>query len=58
MDHEAALRKADDVALRTQPSGRSEDLAPFFRSGGEAMKILTQFMGPLGKSPCGPAAGG
>jgi len=43
----ASVKAADDAVLRTQPSGRAEELAPLFKSGGEGMKILTQFQAAL-----------
>lgn len=43
----AASRYADDVLVRTQPSGRAEELAPLFREGGEAMRLLLQFQSSL-----------
>ena len=42
-----AVRIADDAVLRTQPAGRSEELSPLFKAGGEGMKILTQFQTAL-----------
>jgi len=42
-----AVKKADDVVLRTQPSSRPEDLAPLFKQGGEALKAFTQFQTAL-----------
>jgi len=42
-----AVRKADEVVLRTQPSSRPEDLAPLFKQGGEALKAFTQFQTAL-----------
>lgn len=43
----AASRYADDVLVRTQPSGRAEELAPLFREGGEALRLLLQFQSSL-----------
>ena len=43
----AASRHADDVLVRTQPSGRAEELAPLFREGGEALRLLLQFQSSL-----------
>jgi hypothetical protein len=43
----ASVKAADDAVLRTQPSGRAEDLSPLFKAGGEGMKILTQFQTAL-----------
>lgn len=40
-------RYADDVLVRTQPSGRAEELAPLFREGGEALRMLLQFQSSL-----------
>lgn len=42
-----ASRYADDVLVRTQPSGRAEELAPLFREGGEALRMLLQFQSSL-----------
>lgn len=42
-DHDKAVRKADDVILMTQPSARGVDLAPIYRRGGEATRLLLQF---------------
>lgn len=42
-DHDQAVRKADDVILMTQPSARGVDLAPIYRRGGEATRLLLQF---------------
>ena len=42
-DHDQAVRKADDVILMTQPSSRGIDLAPIYRRGGEATRLLLQF---------------
>lgn len=49
LDEAAANRKADDITLLTQPSGSPQDLAPFYKEGGEAMKIFTQFMSPVSR---------
>ena len=43
----AASRYADDVLVRTQPSGRAEEVAPLFREGGEALRLLLQFQSSL-----------
>ena len=42
-----ATQWADDVLVRTQPSGRAEELAPLFREGGEALRMLLQFQSSL-----------
>ena len=44
---EKATQWADDVLVRTQPSGRAEELAPLFREGGEALRLLLQFQSSL-----------
>ncbi|MFA5584042.1 MAG: hypothetical protein WDA09_07490, partial [Bacteriovoracaceae bacterium] len=38
-----ASEYADEVVLRTQPTGDPLELSPMFKMGGEAMKIITQF---------------
>jgi hypothetical protein len=43
LSEEAAIEKADDVTIKTQPSAREQDLSPLFRNQNEAMKMLTQF---------------
>lgn len=42
-----AIEKADDMVLKTQPSSRGVDLAPIYRTGGEAIKMLLQFTAPM-----------
>lgn len=42
-----ASEYADDVVLRTQPTGDSLELAPLFKSGGELAKVFTQFQASL-----------
>jgi len=43
MEHEEAVRKADDITLKTQPSARGVDLAPIFRGKNEWKQLLLQF---------------
>jgi hypothetical protein len=43
MSEQAAMEKADDVTLMSQPSSRSVDLSPIYRDKGEATKLLLQF---------------
>jgi hypothetical protein len=38
---------ADEVVLRTQPTGDKLELSPLFKMGGEGMKIITQFQTSL-----------
>jgi hypothetical protein len=42
-----ATEWADEVVLRTQPTGDRLELSPFFKMGGEAMRIVTQFQTSL-----------
>lgn len=47
---ELAVRKADDITRRCQPSSRAEDLSPLFKNSGknsELVKILLQFQTSL-----------
>ena len=47
---ELAVRKADDITRRCQPSSRVEDLSPLFKNSGknsELVKILLQFQTSL-----------
>ena len=41
--HEEAVRTADDITLKTQPSARGVDLAPVFRGNNEWKRLLLQF---------------
>jgi hypothetical protein len=43
LSEEAAVARADDVTIKTQPSGREQDLSPLFKNQHEAMKLITQF---------------
>jgi hypothetical protein len=43
LSEDAAIVKADDVTIKTQPSAREQDLSPLFKNQPEAMKLLTQF---------------
>ena len=42
-----ASEYADEVVLRTQPTGDKLELSPLFKMGGEGMKIITQFQTSL-----------
>ncbi len=42
-----ASEYADEVVLRVQPTGDRLELSPFYKMGGEAMKIVTQFQTSL-----------
>lgn len=44
---EEAVSKADDVTLRCQPSTREQDLSPLFKTGSEAVRLITQFQTAL-----------
>jgi len=44
---EDAISEADDVTLKCQPSAREQDLAPLFKSGSEAFRLITQFQTAL-----------
>jgi hypothetical protein len=43
LSEEEAVEKADNITLKTQPSGREQDLPDLFVNQPEAMKIITQF---------------
>jgi hypothetical protein len=43
LSEEAAIAKADDVVLKSQPSAREQDMAALFKTGSPAMQLLTQF---------------
>jgi hypothetical protein len=43
MDEEAAIREADNVTLKCQPSARGVDQSPLFRDNNEWKRILTTF---------------
>lgn len=42
-----AIAFADEMILRTQPTGDSQELSPMFKQGGEAVKAFTQFQAAL-----------
>ncbi len=42
-----AAREADDVTIKTQPTSRSQDLSPMFKSDIQVMRFLLQFQTPL-----------
>lgn len=44
---ERAVKEADKVTIRTQPTGRRADLSPAFKSDSEVQKFLLQFQGPM-----------
>lgn len=43
MTEEEAVKKADDITAKTQPSARGVDLAPVFRGNNEWKRLLLQF---------------
>jgi hypothetical protein len=43
LEPEAAVKQADDITLRCQPSARGVDLSPLFRDNNEWKRIVTQF---------------
>lgn len=43
MSPEEAVKQADDITLKTQPSARGVDLAPVFRGANEWKRLLLQF---------------
>ena len=42
-----AAKEADDVTVKTQPTSRSQDLSPMFKSDNQVMRFLLQFQTPL-----------
>ena len=42
-NEEAAIKKADDITYRCQPTADSAEMSPLFRNNSEAMRMLTQF---------------
>jgi hypothetical protein len=45
--HNAAVKEADKVTIETQPTWRSQDLAPIFKSNSEVNRFILQFQTPL-----------
>jgi hypothetical protein len=45
--HSAAVKEADKVTIETQPTYRSQDLAPAFKQDSETWRFLLQFQTPL-----------
>lgn len=46
-NEEAAIEKADNITLKTQPSGQAEDLSPAFKTKQEAWRVFLQFQSQL-----------